>query len=52
VLGELIGAHRSTVNTILNDWLYRGLLKEVEGGRLQIARPKRMEELAAGIPQR
>ena len=47
VLADLAGAHRSTVTTTLNDWLYDGLLAETEEG-LIMARPKRLERLANG----
>lgn len=45
VLGDLAGAHRSTVTTTLNDWLYRGILGEAARGIL-LARPERLERLA------
>ncbi len=35
LLGELSGAHRSTVTTILNDWIYRDLV-DSEGGVLRV----------------
>ncbi|MGD2067442.1 MAG: helix-turn-helix domain-containing protein [Gemmatimonadota bacterium] len=31
-LGEMAGLHRSTVTTLLNDWLYRDLLEDREPG--------------------
>lgn len=32
VLGEMAGLHRSTVTTLLNDWLYRGHLEPLDPG--------------------
>ena len=31
-LADLAGAHRSTVTTAINDWIYDGMLKQVPGG--------------------
>ncbi len=39
VLADLAGAHRATVTTLLNDWLYEGILATDSGGRLVLARP-------------
>ena len=39
VLADLAGAHRATVTTLVNDWLYDGILASDKGGRLVIARP-------------
>lgn len=39
VLADLSGAHRATVTTLLNDWLYDGILSTGAGGRLVLARP-------------
>lgn len=39
VLADLAGAHRATVTTLLNDWIYDGTLATGPGGRLVIARP-------------
>lgn len=36
-LADLVGAHRSTVTTQLNEWIYEGLLRD-ESGELLIAR--------------
>lgn len=38
-LADLAGAHRATVTTLLNDWLYDGILGTGPGGRLVLARP-------------
>lgn len=57
VLADLAGAHRATVTTLLNDWLYDGILSTAPGGRLVLARPSGLlskagyhpsEEAAAG----
>lgn len=42
-LADLAGAHRSTVTTTLNDWIYRGVLDEASRGII-ITRP---DDLAA-----
>ena len=39
ILADLTGAHRATVTTLLNDWLYEGILSADKGGRLVLARP-------------
>lgn len=39
VLADLAGAHRATVTTLLNDWIYEGLLAADAHGRLFLARP-------------
>jgi CRP-like cAMP-binding protein len=39
VLADLAGAHRATVTTLLNDWLYEGVLGAHPTGRLVLARP-------------
>lgn len=38
VLADLSGCHRSTVTTLLNDWIYDGVLEQ-KGGRFRILRP-------------
>lgn len=38
-LADLAGAHRATVTTLLNDWLYDGILAVGAAGRLILARP-------------
>ncbi len=35
VLADLSGSHRSTVTTLLNDWIYEGLMRD-EGGQIRI----------------
>jgi CRP-like cAMP-binding protein len=50
VLADLAGAHRSTVTTILNDWLYRGVLSSPPRG-IHVAQPERLARLA-GKPER
>lgn len=40
-LADLVGAHRSTVTTQLNEWIYEGLLRD-ESGELFIAKPDRL----------
>jgi CRP-like cAMP-binding protein len=39
VLADLAGCHRSTVTTILNDWIYDGILTQ-EDGRIRILDPE------------
>lgn len=39
VLADLAGAHRATVTTLLNDWIYDGILGSDATGRLVLARP-------------
>lgn len=43
-LADLVGGHRSTVTTALNDWLYEGILQDGDG--LVIARRKALAALA------
>jgi CRP-like cAMP-binding protein len=38
-LADLSGCHRSTVTTLLNDWIYDGVLERV-GGQFRILRPE------------
>ena len=45
VLGDLAGAHRSTVTTTLNDWIYQGWIAEARRGLL-ITSPLGLERLA------
>ena len=45
VLADLSGAHRSTVTTTLNDWIYDGVLAEARGG-LMVAKPRALRELS------
>lgn len=39
ILADLAGAHRATVTTLVNDWIYEGILGTGAGGRLILARP-------------
>lgn len=39
VLADLSGAHRATVTTLLNDWLYEGILGSTVDNRLVVRRP-------------
>lgn len=45
-LADLAGVHRSTVTTILNEWLYEGLLGD-PGGGLRLAEPGTLRGLAS-----
>lgn len=47
VLGDLAGAHRSTVTTVLNDWIYEGVLEEGSEA-LVIARTTELEARSSG----
>jgi CRP/FNR family cyclic AMP-dependent transcriptional regulator len=40
VLADLAGAHRATVTTLLNDWLYDGILGTTANGTIAILRPQ------------
>jgi len=50
VLADLAGAHRATVTTLLNDWLYDGALASLPGNRLAIQRPGDLWVLAGYHP--
>jgi len=50
VLADLAGAHRATVTTLLNDWLYEGVLGEAPGKRLAIRKPSDLWVLAGYDP--
>jgi CRP-like cAMP-binding protein len=39
VLADLAGAHRATITTLLNDWLYRGILATDAQHHLELRRP-------------
>jgi CRP/FNR family transcriptional regulator, cyclic AMP receptor protein len=39
VLADLAGAHRATVTTLLNDWLYEGVLDVTPDNRLTVRKP-------------
>ena len=40
ILADLAGAHRATVTTLLNDWLYDGILSTARDGCLTLQRPR------------
>jgi CRP-like cAMP-binding protein len=42
VLADLSGCHRSTVTTLLNDWIYDGTLKQRDG-EFRIIKPKNLQ---------
>jgi CRP-like cAMP-binding protein len=42
VLADLAGCHRSTVTTLLNDWIYDGVLRQADG-QLWLLRPADLE---------
>ena len=46
VLADLAGAHRATVTTLLNDWLYDGIIGSTPDHRLSIRRPADLWGLA------
>ena len=46
VLADLAGAHRATVTTLLNDWLYESVLRTDPAGKLVIVRPADLWTLA------
>lgn len=46
VLADLAGSHRATVTTLLNDWLYDGILGTTSDHRLSIRRPGDLWALA------
>ncbi len=50
VLADLAGAHRATVTTLLNDWLYDGVLASAADGCLAIQRPPDLWALAGYHP--
>jgi len=50
VLADLAGAHRATVTTLLNDWLYDGVLASNSNGCLCIQRPPDLWALAGYHP--
>jgi hypothetical protein len=49
-LADLAGAHRSTVTTILNDWIYDGILK-TDGKAIVVMRPATLRKKGAILPQ-
>jgi CRP/FNR family transcriptional regulator, cyclic AMP receptor protein len=46
VLADLAGAHRATVTTLLNDWLYDGVLATTREGCLALRKPRDLWALA------
>lgn len=46
-LADLVGAHRSTVTTQLNDWIYEGLLQE-GSNEIVLRRPEALDERSSG----
>lgn len=46
VLADVSGCHRSTVTTLINDWIYDGILQQ-EDGQLRILRPDGLAKEAA-----
>lgn len=46
-LADLVGANRSTITTILNDWFYEGVLAD-HGRKLTLADASRLREMARG----
>ena len=50
VLADLAGAHRATVTTLLNDWLYQGILGNAPDGCLFLQRPQDLWTLAGYQP--
>ncbi len=50
VLADLSGAHRATVTTLLNDWLYDGILGTTSDGCLTLQKPQDLWALAGYHP--
>jgi len=46
VLADLAGAHRATVTTLLNDWIYDGVLDATADNRLTVRKPADLWVLA------
>jgi CRP-like cAMP-binding protein len=46
VLADLAGAHRATVTTLLNDWIYDGILGVSDDNRLALRKPADLWALA------
>lgn len=46
VLADLSGAHRATVTTLLNDWLYDGILRSDPAGRIVVSKAYELWSLA------
>jgi len=51
VLADLSGCHRSTVTTLLNDWIYDGVLM-MDGGRILVVRPDVLASWGKETPPR
>lgn len=47
-LADLVGGHRSTVTTALNDWIYEGILKG--GSELVVLKRKKLEQAGSDLP--
>jgi len=43
VLADLAGAHRATATTLINDWLYDGVIGTKPNGCFQLLKPKPQE---------
>jgi CRP-like cAMP-binding protein len=50
VLADLAGAHRATVTTLLNDWIYEGVIGTAPDGCLALRRPRDLWVLAGYHP--
>jgi CRP/FNR family cyclic AMP-dependent transcriptional regulator len=50
VLADLASAHRATVTTLLNDWLYEGIIGTTADNRLALRRPADLWVLAGYHP--
>jgi len=50
VLADLAGAHRATVTTLLNDWLYDGILATTREGCFCLQKPSELWALAGYAP--
>lgn len=50
VLADLAGAHRATVTTLLNDWLYEKILSTTPDGRFCLQKPAQLWALAGYHP--
>lgn len=43
MLADLAGAHRATATTLINDWLYDGVIGTKPNGCFQLLKPKPQE---------
>jgi CRP-like cAMP-binding protein len=50
LLADLAGAHRATVTTLLNDWLYQGVLGTTRDGCIALQKPSELWVLAGYHP--